>query len=140
MARSLPESVRVPVLAHWDTTTAAAVAAWTAELAPTTAALAKQHIEAAAADAARTTAQLAGLLPGDRQGGNRPGSLSPADALLYGPDDPEHPDAQQGLQAGLAALAAHPRIDRVKAALREQQDWEGVQLLGDLQHQTNDHR
>ena len=89
LTRGLPESVRAPVLAHWDTSTAAAVVAWTAELAPATAALAKQHVEAAAAEAARTAAQLAGLLPGDWSGSNRGGQQSPADALLYtGPTTP----------------------------------------------------
>ena len=80
------------------------------------------------------------MLPGGLAGGFSGGRQSMADALLYGPDDPEHPDAQRGLQAELAALAAQPRVDRVKATLREQEDWEGLQLLADLQHPSADHK
>ena len=101
--------------------------------------MAKQRIEAAAADAARSAAQVAGLLPGGPAGQGGNDEVCPADALLYGPDDPEHPDARQGLQAALAAAAAQPRLERVQASLHEQGDWEGLALLADLRHATADH-
>ena len=89
---------------------------------------------------AEEAAQLAGRLPRDRRGDSTEFVSLTAAALLAGPDDTEHPDAQDGLQSRLAELAAAPRLAHLRAALRQSGDWEGIRLLEDLNDCNTDHR
>ena len=70
-------------------------------------------------DAVRT-AQMAGRMPAPRADDGAEHARRIAAALLGGPDDMEHPDVDGGLQARLATLAAQPRIERLRASLRQQ--------------------
>ena len=85
-------------------------------------------LEEGATKAARHAAQLAGRMPKDNRGAGAELAASTATTLLAGPDDTEHPDVQDGLQARLSGLAAKPRFERLLSALRQSNDWEGMHL------------
>ena len=140
LTRNLTPRWRDAMLGHWTATSAAAMEEWAERLPGPTALLARQLIDEGTQDAARRSAQLAGRLPRGREDDGAQFAARTAAGLLQGPDDPEHPDVDDGLQARLAALASQPRLDSLRTTIRGQGDWEGDTLLSDLQHSDTDHR
>ena len=140
LTRSLPAQWRDGLLTQWTATTAAAMDAWAGELSPDTAHVARQVLEEGAAESVRRTAQLAGRLPRSRGHDGAEHAALTAASILAGPDDVEHPDVEAGLQARLSELASKPRLERLRATLRQAGDWEGVRLWEDLCDSHTDHR
>ena len=91
-------------------------------------------------EAARHTAQLAGHLPKERCNDADEFSSRTAASILSGPDDPEHPEVAEGLQARLDKIAANPRLERLSATLHASGDWEGIRLWDDLRDSGSDHQ
>ena len=114
LTSSLPSLWRDSLLNQWPWSVDAAAEAWANELPQSAAQVAQQLLEAGAAEAACRAAQLAGHLPRSRAGDGAEFARSVSSSLLTGVDDPEHPDAAEGLQARLAALAARPRLERLR--------------------------
>ena len=140
LTSSLPQYLRDRLFSHWKESFEAAMTQWTASMPAATAEVARQLVEAGEVESARRSAQLAGLLPRGRPSDAAEFVAHTTASLLSGHDDPEHPDVAQGLQSQLAALAAQPRMERLRATLRQQEDWEGLQLFDDLRHPDTDHR